>query len=255
MGLVRHTEAAHRLDLEFGGLGARRPLHLAHDRGAEGEVRVHSAGVGDGCLEAREDLVVGAGGHIHADRVHEAKSGVEASVGLTRVVFRATERGVADALAVDHRLPRLLRVGEVVRGCDAVAEEVEGAVQRRPIDVVGGGVRGQAEHRVTPAVEGVGDAEAAQAAREQVAVARDETGGDERAVDVEHLVGLRVGRVARTDRGDPPVFDAHPPALDVARIVGSGGNRDETGVDDQERHGVPYRDGMSQLFTSRSWMG
>jgi hypothetical protein len=92
-------------------------------------------------------------------------------------------------------------------------------------------VRGGAEHRVAPAVEGVGDAEPPQAAREQVRVARHEARRDEGARDVEGLAAVVPTGGGRAERGDAPVVaDQHPAVLDVARVVRAGRNGDETGV-------------------------
>jgi hypothetical protein len=55
--LVADAVAAHRLDLELGGIRVRRPLHLAHDRRAERVVRIERAGVGDLGGEPVEHLV------------------------------------------------------------------------------------------------------------------------------------------------------------------------------------------------------
>ena len=242
--LVRHAVPAHRLDLELGGLGMRRPLHLAHDRRAEGIVGVHRSGVRDLGGEAVEDLVGAADRDIHTRGIHETDARIERPVGLPVVVLDSADARGARALAVDHRLPRLQRVGEVVRRRDAVGQEVERPVQRRPVQLLGRHVRGRAEHRVAPAVERVGDAEAAQAAREQVRMARDEAGRDEGARDVEGLVGRGIRR-PRPDRGDAAVFDQHPAVFDVPGVGGAGGDRDETRVGDEERHA---RHGIRAMF-------
>ncbi len=182
---------------------------------------------------------------------------VEASIGLPgvpRVV--AQDAAAVGALALDHGLPRQEGVGEVVRRGHAVGEEVERSVQRRPVDLIGRGVVEDAEHRGAPAVERLVDAEAARAAREEVAVARHEAGGHELAVDVEDLVGgdARVG-VAGADRGDASVLHEHVSALDVAGVVGARGDRDETCVRDQERHVDDGNNGVFPRCSGRAASG
>ena len=61
---------------------------------------------------------------------------------------------------------------------------------------------------------------------------------DEAARGIQRLICRRAGRRrAGTDRRDAPVVvDEHPSLLEVAGVVGTGGHRDEAGVDNEERH-------------------
>lgn len=248
MRLVRDAEPSHGRRLDLRCIRVRGPLHLPHDRATEREVRIHRPRVRYLGREAVINLLERSGRDIHADRVDESQTRVEASVGLTLVIFEAPQSCGSGALAVDHRLPCLQRIREVIGGRDAVREEVEAAMQCRPVHLLGRHMGRRAEHRVAPSVQRVGDAEPAEPAREQVRMARHESGRDERTVDVERFVGRRAGRgIAWSDAGNHAVGHEHPPAIDVSRARAARGDRDEACGREQERHADDAIEGMFRV--------
>jgi hypothetical protein len=190
----------------------------------------------DRAREHREGLLGGLELRVEADGVHGAKARIPGGVDLPVQILLGADRVDLAGVALGVVLAHHARVGEVVGARHAVAEEVEAAVQSEPVDVVGVGSRDEGALLADPAVEAVTRGHAAHAAREDVAVRRDEPRRHEGPVHVEHLATLPGGRCALPHRRDPAVVTHPQPAAEpvLASRHRPVGHREDHGIDHGE---------------------